>query len=271
VVHLQVLNGTNIIDSSSVQVISLLPTDVISGSQQVIDFLPQGTVSGSSQVINILDSLNTFTSSQESKNTTLASYTSSIDVSLSSLNLFTSSQESKNTTLASYTSSIDTSLSTINTFTSSFNTAISLNSSDVTILGNLTVQGTQTQLNTATLNVEDLNILLGSGSTTSAEADGAGITIDGANKSLIWNHGDSNFLLDAQVSSSVGFSGDGSNLTGVTADSVDYENILNKPTLVSGSVQVLGGTNIVSSSTQVINFLPQGTVSGSIQVLVVQI
>jgi hypothetical protein len=272
--------------SSSQQVVDFLPTNTVSGSVQVlggtnivsssvqvISFLPSGTVSGSSQVVDVLTQVNSFTSSQESKNTTLATYTGSVDTSISSLNSFTSSQESKNTTLATYTGSVDTSISSLNSFTNSFDTALSLNSSDVTILGNLTVQGTQTQLNTATLNVEDLNILLASGSTTSAEADGAGITIDGANKSLIWNHGNSNFLFDAQVSSSVGFSGDGSNLTGITADSVEYDNILNKPTLVSGSSQITYSDidsipqNIVSSSAQVTNFLPSGTVSGSTQII----
>ena len=272
--------------SGSTQVISYLPqgtvsgsdqvlggTDIVSSSIQVINFLPSGVVSGSIQVSDLLTELNSFTSSQNTKNTTLGTYTSSVDVSLNSLNSFTSSQETKNITLSNYTGSVDTSISSINAFTNSFDTAISINTSDVTILGNLIVQGTQTQLNTATLNVEDLNILLASGSTTSAEADGAGITIDGANKSLIWNHGDSNFLFDAQVSSSVGFSGDGSNLTGLTADSVDYENILNKPTLVSGSSQIIYSDidsipqNIVSSSVQVINFLPTDVVSGSQQVI----
>jgi hypothetical protein len=158
-------------------------------------------------------------------------------------------------------------LTHIHSFTSSYNTAISLNGDDVTIIGDLTVQGTQTQLNTATLNIEDKNLLIASGAVDSSAANGAGITIDGANKSLEWEHGTSQFVFDAQVSSSIGFKGDGSNLTDVTAEEIEYTNILNKPTLVSGSDQVLGGTNIVSSSTQVINFLPSGTVSGSEQVL----
>ena len=77
------------------------------------------------------------------------------------------------------------------------------------------------------------------------------------------------------------FVGDGSELTGITASIVEYNDILNKPTLVSGSqqvtellpsgvvsgsVQVLGGTNIVSSSVQVVSFLPNGTISGSTQI-----
>ena len=57
-------------------------------------------------------------------------------------------------------------------FTSSFNTAITLDSDDVTVLGNLTVQGTQTQLNTATLNIEDKNLLIASGAADSSAASG---------------------------------------------------------------------------------------------------
>ena len=47
---------------------------------------------------------------------------------------------------------------------------------DLIISGDLTVQGTNTTLNTATLDVEDLNITVGSGATTSSAADGAGLT-----------------------------------------------------------------------------------------------
>ena len=62
--------------------------------------------------------------------------------------------------LETSTASSDISVDSLNTFTSSFNTAITLNSDDVTVLGNLTVQGTQTQLNTSTLNIEDKNLLI---------------------------------------------------------------------------------------------------------------
>ena len=276
--------------SSSQQVIDFLPTDTVSGSSQVINFLPSGVVSGSEQLPSglvsgssqITDGSNIFSSSiqvtangipdfqTESRRVNnidgvisgsgqlpdgVVSGSSQVVDVLNEVNSFTSSQDTKNTTLATYTGSVDTSISSLNLFTSSFDTAISLNSNDVTILGNLTVQGTQTQLNTSTLNVEDLNILLASGSTTSAEADGAGITIDGADKSLQWEHSTTQFVFDAQVSSSVGFKGDGSNLTGLTADSVEYINILNKPTLISGSDQVTGisfsqidGASIIDST-----------------------
>lgn len=66
-------------------------------------------------------------------------------------------------------------------------------SGNVTVPGNLTVQGDTVQLNTATLNVEDKNIILNyAAGDTSGSADGAGITIQDAvnantDASLTWN------------------------------------------------------------------------------------
>jgi hypothetical protein len=278
--------------------ISSKPTGIVSGSSQVAELLPEGTLSGSSQVENILPS-GIISGSEQlpsgliSGSTQLPSgvvsgssqitdgsniFSSSLQISAISIPGFQSERIRGNNIdgvlsgsgqlpdgVISGSSQISE-LTHIHSFTSSYNTAISLNGDDVTIIGDLTVQGTQTQLNTATLNIEDKNLLIASGAADSSAANGAGITIDGADKSLEWEHGTSQFVFDAQVSSSVGFKGDGSNLTDVTAEEIEYTNILNKPTLVSGSDQILGGTNIVSSSTQVINFLPTDTVSGSSQI-----
>ena len=54
---------------------------------------------------------------------------------------------------------------------------------NVTVNGNLTVNGDTTTLSTSTLTVEDINIVIANGAADSAAADGAGITIDGANRS----------------------------------------------------------------------------------------
>jgi hypothetical protein len=71
---------------------------------------------------------------------------------------------------------------------SAFDTAIVLDSTNVTILGNLTVQGTQTSLNTTEVFVEDLSLTLASGSVSSIAANGAGIQIAGADVTMSWNH-----------------------------------------------------------------------------------
>ena len=63
----------------------------------------------------------------------------------------------------------------------------------------MTVQGTSTALDTTTLNVKDLNILVASGAADSNAADGAGLTIDGANESLTWNHRYSRFQFSDEL------------------------------------------------------------------------
>ena len=67
----------------------------------------------------------------------------------------------------------------------------------VTIAGNLDVTGTTTTVSSANLEVTDKNILIAKGSTSDAQADGAGITIDSATD-ITWNFVDAK---DAWVSS----------------------------------------------------------------------
>ena len=70
---------------------------------------------------------------------------------------------------------------------------------DLTLTGNLTVQGTTTTLDTANLNVEDKNITLNYGTgDTSSGVNGAGITIQDAvdasnNATLLWDASDDEF------------------------------------------------------------------------------
>ena len=58
--------------------------------------------------------------------------------------------------------------------------AIGDNTGTVQIKGNLQVDGTQTTINSTTLDVTDLNITVASGAADAAAANGAGITVDGA-------------------------------------------------------------------------------------------
>jgi hypothetical protein len=82
-------------------------TGIVSGSSQVIELLPTGTVSGSSQVVGILGSLNSFSASQETKNSTLATYTSSVDSRLNQLSTDSGSQAGRLTNLESFSASAD--------------------------------------------------------------------------------------------------------------------------------------------------------------------
>jgi hypothetical protein len=93
------LAGGDGIVSSSAQVTSLLPSGVVSGSQQVTSSLDNrylmidgdSVVSSSAQIVNILNDLNSYTSSQDTKNSTLGNYSSSIDTKWETLLNVTSS------------------------------------------------------------------------------------------------------------------------------------------------------------------------------------
>ena len=69
----------------------------------------------------------------------------------------------------------------------------------LTVSGDLTVNGTTTTINSTTLTVDDKNIVLASGAANSAAADGAGITIDGANESLTWVDSNKSFKLSTRL------------------------------------------------------------------------
>ena len=156
---------------------------------------------------------------------------------------------------------------------------------DVQVTGNLTVLGSATEISSTELRIEDKLITVASGSADSAAADGAGIEIDGANKSLVWDHNTSQFVFDAQVSSSVGFKGEGGLLTGIDTDQVTeatnlyYTNTrvktkLNSENVHSGSylgtsttTNLSEGTNLYYTDTRVKTKLnTEGVISGSSQV-----
>lgn len=55
------------------------------------------------------------------------------------------------------------------------------------IKGNLQVDGTTTTINSTQLDVDDLNITIASGAANAAAADGAGLTVDGANATFTYD------------------------------------------------------------------------------------
>jgi hypothetical protein len=57
---------------------------------------------------------------------------------------------------------------------------------DLTLSGNLTVNGTTTTVNSTTLDVADLNITIADGAADAAAANGAGITVDGAAATMLY-------------------------------------------------------------------------------------
>ena len=192
--------------------------------------IPSGLVSGSSQVVSILSSLNTYTSSHDTKNVTLATYTGSNDAShsliinkFSTLGTYTGSIDTKFTTLGTYTSSIDTKWSTLsgvtsslinatssyetkgrgivsgssqiinildslNTYSASVKSAFELTGSNVVVLGDLSVRGTTTTINSTTIQLDDNIISLNAAGTSNGGIIVRDATGGNTNSgSLVWD------------------------------------------------------------------------------------
>jgi len=195
---------------------------------------PSGLVSGSSQIISILSSLNSYTSSQDTKNSSFETYTASIDNELDRIQQSTAS---------------------LNTYTSSLKTALELTGSNVVVLGDLTVRGTTTSVNSTTIQLGD-NILelngsgVANGGLLVKDSTGAS-TISG---SLLWDTTNDYWKSGISGSESkILLAGGDSIVSG--SSQITFSGISSLPTLVSGSIQILGGSNIVSSSTQIISSL----------------
>jgi len=243
-----------------------------------------GVVSGSSQILggsNLLSSsnenFNGFSSSVDSRLDTIEGpLSTSIDSRLDLLSDVSHSHSNKSTL-----DGINQGLSTSDNVTFADGDF----TGDVQVTGNLTVLGAATEISSTELRIEDKLITVASGSADSAAADGAGLEIDGAGKSIKWDHNTTSFVLDAKVSSSVGFKGEGGELTGIDTDQVtEGSNLyytdtrvktkLNAETVVSGSSQIdysaLSGinNNIISASSDTSNIdmiINGGSISANIK------
>ena len=93
---------------------------------------------------------------------------------------------------------------------------------NVVVTGDLTVNGNVTTLNTATLDVEDLNITVAKGAADSAAADGAGLTVDGAGATILYTHATTSWNLNKHL---IGTSAQFSTTLGVTGDTTLTANL----------------------------------------------
>ena len=94
-------------------------------------------------------------------------------------------------------------------------------SSHVKIAGDLQVVGTLETVSATDLRVEDLTIEVARGAANSSAADGAGLKIDGADKSLTWSDSDSAFKFDADLYAAAGLTG---RLHAITANTTLTQN-----------------------------------------------
>ena len=233
--------------------------------------------SSASQQVSI-DALNSYTSSNTST-TALNAFTSSangrlnsLESTSASLNTFSASQESKDTTLQTLTASFSSSLGDIQNYTSSLRAAFTASgvnvtfNGDTTVKGNLFVQGTQTVVDSTTINLADNILVLNAAGTSDGglvvrDATGGSTTSGsllwdvtndywkagalGAESKLLRADGDSVVSGSSQITitSTTGF-GDysGSVATAISASTAaaTWANLNGKPAgIVSGSSQVV--------------------------------
>ena len=122
---------------------------------------------------------------------------------------------------------------------------------NLTVTGNLSVLGDITQLSVSVLNVEDKNIVLAFGAPSAAAADGAGITVEGANASITYVN-----LLDSWQLNKNLYGFDTTMVTAnvttanLTTANVGTLNVTNVPSLNVTTLNVSNGniTTLVSSN-----------------------
>ena len=106
------------------------------------------------------------------------------------------------------------------------------NTGTVVIAGDLQVDGTQTTVNSTTLDVSDLNITVAKGAVNSAAANGAGLTVDGASATLTYSNIGDKFVFNKplDVTGNIGVTG--------TVDGVDIaarDAVLTSTTTMAGA------------------------------------
>jgi len=117
---------------------------------------------------------------------------------------------------------------------------------NLTITGNLTVSGTQTTVNSTTVNINDINIVIANNATTQAQANGAGITINGAAANIVYLNTSNAFSFSHQISADGGLLSNitGANITGIVGNAT-YANIAD----AANSVAVANVTGIGNIAT----------------------
>ena len=304
--------------SGAAQIPSILPTGTVSGSSQVsfttisnkptlvsgssqviytqLSSIPSGIVSGSSQVVSILSSLNTYTSSNDTLNTTQNSRLTSIETVTGSLATTYEQKASGTHTLISGSSQVSfTTISNKPTLiSSSLQVSITesqitdLTHTDISLLNTFTgsIQGEVNSLIAATgsyLTSLPVGTISGSSQISITESQISDLThtviptgtVSGSSQIIL---NDTTGLISA------------SRVIGdIQASSVEYVNILNKPTLISSSLQVsitqsqitdldhytdadtlayINSKAVVSGS--VLTALPSGVISGSSQISITE-
>jgi hypothetical protein len=210
----------------------------------------------------------------------LESKSSSVDVSITNINTFTESVNNRFTTLATYTGSVNSDLTSIHQTTASLNlftasTYVSLSLITASIvdheervsylegIGGISGGNPLTQLHIFSASINSFTSSINTTIKTKLDAEGvisgaAQITITDLDGFADYNDsimGDINGKEEVASATHTLVSGS-SQVVALLPNGV-----------ISGSVQILGGTGIVSGSSQIVPLLPLGVISGSSQIL----
>lgn len=127
---------------------------------------------------------------------------------------------------------------------------------DMTIGGNLTVNGTTTTLNSTTLSVDDINITVADGAANAAAANGAGLTVAGANATLTYTSADDRWNLNKNLNVTTVYgalSGNASTATALqtarTINGVSFDGTGNVTVTTAGTGISVSGTAVSIDST----------------------
>jgi hypothetical protein len=148
-------------------------------------------------------------------------------------------------------------------------------SGDLLVIGNLTVNGTTTQIDSTTVNIGDKNLNLGTGSTDLAVLSGGGVDL-GTSAQVQWRYDNANTAWtsnkDINVTTGQTYKINGTSVlsantlgSGVTISSLTSVGTLSSLT-VSGLTNLSGNVNLGDTSADVVTALGQLTASQGISV-----
>lgn len=110
---------------------------------------------------------------------------------------------------------------------------------DLIVQGNLTIRGNVTTINSTTVTIDDKNIVLANNAINASQADGAGITINGAGATFTYSESGDKFVANKNLEvqgNLVVNSGTGGTISGANTISTDTLNIIGDRVTVLSSV-----------------------------------
>lgn len=126
---------------------------------------------------------------------------------------------------------------------------------DLTVGGNLVVSGSTTAINATTLDVADLNVTVAKNAGSAAAANGAGLTVAGANATMTYASADDSWNLNKKLSAT-SFYGSGAGLT-----SIPNAALTNNSITVTAGTGLTGGGTVALGGTITLNATSTGGVT----------